>query len=199
MLTFHSARTVRRRRKDLGLTGSRATLQKMTRKDAEQLVVDQMDKDVARGQGLNTIKARLAFDTGTHLPRDFISEVMHTHDSEGFSARNPSTKKIVRVRKYPIGPHERWAGDGHDKLYSIGFPIWAVVDDATARWLGAWVVPSNRMGHIIGYLFLCLIEIFGGELCCVCSLESAHCYLLRYAHRILNRLWVRDNSTLWAC
>ena len=57
---------------------------------------------------------------------------------------------------------ERWAGDGHDKLYSIGFPIWAVVDDAMSKWLGAWVVLSNRMGNIIGYLFLTLVEKYSG-------------------------------------
>ncbi|KAF8952859.1 hypothetical protein BDZ97DRAFT_1930244 [Flammula alnicola] len=34
--------------------------------------------------------------------------------------------------------------------------IWAVVDDTTGQWLGAWVVPTNRMGDIIGYLFLCV-------------------------------------------
>ena len=41
---------------------------------------------------------------------------------------------------------------GHDKLYNIvGFPIWAVFDYATSKWLGAssWVVPSNRMRNVI--------------------------------------------------
>jgi hypothetical protein len=37
-----------------------------------------------------------------------------------------------------------------------------MVDDATGQWLRAWVVPSNRMGVIIAYLFLCLVEEFGG-------------------------------------
>lgn len=44
---------------------------------------------------------------------------------------------------------------GHDKLYKIGLPIWA-------KWLGAWVVTSNHIGKIIVYLFLCLVEKFGG-------------------------------------
>jgi hypothetical protein len=29
--------------------------------------------------------------------------------------------------------------------------------------LGAWVVPSNRLGTIIAYLFVLTIERFGGE------------------------------------
>lgn len=87
---------------------------------------------------------------------------MHTHDGEAFAFRDPTSKKIFRVQKVPLGIHQRWAGDGHDKLYKIGFPIWAMVDDATGKWLRAWVVPSNRMTDIIAYLFLCLVEEFKG-------------------------------------
>lgn len=95
--------------------------------------------------------------------REFVSRVMHMHAPEGFDKREPTAKKIFRVKKVPVGVHERWAGDGHDKLYKIGFAIWAVVDDATGRWLGAWVVPSNRMGDIVAYLFLCLVEEYKGK------------------------------------
>lgn len=94
---------------------------------------------------------------------DLVSDVMHVHANEGFDKREPAAKKINRVPKQPLGIHHRWAGDGHDKMYSIGFPIWAVVDDATAKMLGAWVLPSNRMAHIIAYCFLQLVEKFGGE------------------------------------
>lgn len=88
---------------------------------------------------------------------------MHAHAPEGFAQREPTAKRIHRSNKHPIGIHERWSGDGHDKLYRIGFPIWAVVDDAVGQRLGAWVVPSNRMGIIIGYLFLSLVEKYEGE------------------------------------
>lgn len=155
--------TVKRRRNELGLTGSRTNTKNMPRQEAEQLVLDQMDKDPSRRQGIRTIQAKIAFEKEQHLTRDFVSKVMHTHDDAGFKFRDPSSKKTFRVKKVPIGIHERWAGDGHDKLYKIGFPIWAVVDDATGKWLDAWVVPSNRMGVIIGYLFLCLVEKYGGE------------------------------------
>ena len=128
-----------------------------------QLIIDELDKDVSGSRGLENIKARLAF-LGSHLSRDFISDVMHEFEAEGFDHREPGAKKILRIAKNPIGIHERWAGDGHDKLYQIGFPIWAVVDNTTSKWLGAssWVVPSNRMGNIVGYLFLTLVEKYGG-------------------------------------
>jgi hypothetical protein len=128
-----------------------------------QLIIDELDKDVSGSRGLENIKARLAF-LGIHLTRDFISDIMHEFEAEGFDHREPGAKKILRIAKNPlaVGIHERWAGDGHDKLYGIGFPIWAVVDDATSRWLGAWVVPSNRMGNIVGYLFLALVKKYGG-------------------------------------
>lgn len=133
----------------------------MPHQEKVQLIIDELDKDISGSRGLDNIKARLAF-LGFHLTRDFISDVMHEFEAEGFDHREPGAKKILRIAKNPIGIHERWAGDGHDKLYSIGFPIWAVVDDATSKWLGAWVVPSNRMGNIIGYLFLTLVEKYGG-------------------------------------
>jgi hypothetical protein len=128
-----------------------------------QLVVTELDADHSRNQGLANIKSRIAFNKGIHLTRDFISEVMHAIDPEGFENREPGSKKVLRFPKVPIGIHERWSGDGHDKLYSIGFPIWAVVDEATSKWLGGWVVPSNRLAHVIGYLFLDLVERFGGK------------------------------------
>jgi len=94
---------------------------------------------------------------------DFISEVMHTHDSEGFEIRQPKSKEIKRVPKFPLGIHQRWSADGHDKLNKIGFPIYAIVDDATSKWLGAWVVPNNRMGDVVAYLFLETVEKYGGK------------------------------------
>jgi hypothetical protein len=102
---------------------------------------------------------------------------MHTHDSDAFAAREPTAKRIFRVKKYPIGIHARWAADGHDKLYKIGFPIWAIVDDATGKWLGAWVVPSNRTGNIIAYLWLCAVEKYGGK-----QLTFIICYLTVLTH-----------------
>ena len=96
------------------------------------------------------------------LHRDFVSNVMHAHDDAGFKHRDLTAKKVLQFPKVPLGIHEHWGGDGHDKLYKIGFPIWAMVDDATGRWLGAWVVPSNRMGEIVAYLFLCCVEEYGG-------------------------------------
>ncbi|KAH7909728.1 hypothetical protein BJ138DRAFT_1114711 [Hygrophoropsis aurantiaca] len=154
--------TVKRRRKELGLTGSGVTTKAMPRQEAKQLVVSQMDKDPNRRHGVRTIKHKVAFQNGVQLTRKFVSDIMHEHDSEGFQLREPTAKKIFRVEKIPYGIHNRWTGDGHDKLYKIGFPLWAVLDEDTGKWLGAWVVPSNRMGEIIAYLFLCLVEKFEG-------------------------------------
>ncbi|KAJ7586451.1 hypothetical protein C8J56DRAFT_828296 [Mycena floridula] len=151
---------VKRRRKFLGLSGSRSTA--MNTSAATQMVLDEMGKDQAGRSGVRTIQAKVAFNHSTHLPRNVVSEIMHTHAPEAFDAREPTAKKTFRVPKNPIGIHHRWAGDGHDKLYKVGFPIWAVVDDATGKYLGGWVVPSNRMGEIVGYLFLCLVEKYGG-------------------------------------
>lgn len=178
--------TVKRRRAALGLYGSQKTLKTMPMEEAEQLVVEQMDKDPAKRHGPRTTKHKIINSTGIHLPRDFVNSVMHQHDPDAFGERNPSGKKIQRSQKKPIGIHERWAGDGHDKLYKIGFPIWAVVDDATTKWLGAWVVPSNRMGIIVGYLFLLTVEKYGGiplQFTTDCGSETTFLYGLGNALR----------------
>lgn len=178
IVLFFSDTTVKRRRAKLGLNGSGKTMKTISSEVCTQAILSQMDKDPARRQGVRTIQNRIAFDQSLHIPRcvfrysyrsmndvsgrDFVSSVMHTHDPHAFDLREPTAKKIMRVRKVPIGIHERWAGDGHDKLYKIGFPAWGVVDDATGKWLGAWIVPSNRMADIVAYLFLCLVEKYGG-------------------------------------
>ena len=131
--------------------------------EAEQLVLDQMDHDPARHQGPRVIHHKLALRTGHHLTRDFIMDTMQTHDIAGFSKRDPTAKRIHREPKVPLGINERWSADGHDKLYGIGFPIWAMVDDATGKWLDIFVVPSNRMGRTIAYLFLCVVEDVSGK------------------------------------
>ncbi|TFY75926.1 hypothetical protein EWM64_g8088 [Hericium alpestre] len=154
--------TVKKRRKELGLSSSGKTAKTLSMGTAEQLVARELEDDPHQRLGIRTVQHRIAFNSGVHVRRDSVSEIMHTHVPEGFEKRMPTTTKILRHPKHPIGIHERWSADGHDKLYSIGFPVWAVVDDATSKWLGAWIVPSNRLGVIIAYCFLDVVEKFQG-------------------------------------
>ena len=110
---------------------------------------------------------------------------MHAFAPDGFEQREPGGKRILRVKKAPIGIHERWAGDGHDKLYSIGFLIWALVDDATGKWLGAWVVPSNRIGNIISYLFLETVAKYKGEWVTILYFQHFANLRFPYIHQFL--------------
>jgi len=61
---------------------------------------------------------------------------MHLHDHNVFDGHEPVAKRIHRVLKHLISVHKCWSGGGHDKLYKIGFPIWAMVNDAMGKWLG---------------------------------------------------------------
>ena len=122
----------------------------------------QVDKDLAKQQGVGTIKARIAFDQGVHISRDDVRRVMLQHEPEEFERRDPGTKRIRRTAAVPIGIHERWSGDGHDKLYKIGFPIWAVLDFGSGVYLGAWVLPSNRLAVLAAYLYLSLVIKYRG-------------------------------------
>lgn len=154
-------RTVKKRHMELGLTGSRKTMKILDPKEAEQLVLDEMDNDATRHQGPRTIRHKIAMRMGQHLPCDYITDTMHTHDAAGFIKRDPTAKRIHCEPKVPLGINEWWSADGHDKLNGIGFPVWAIVDDAVGRWLGIWVVPSNHLGHIIAYLYLQAVENVG--------------------------------------
>lgn len=101
---------MKRRRNELGLSGSGKTTKRMPAKEKEQLVLNQMDQDPARRQGVITTQQKIAFHTGTHLTREYVSEVMHMHDSEGFNLGDPTTKKTFRVQKDDQGAQKVGAG-----------------------------------------------------------------------------------------
>ncbi|KAG5345375.1 hypothetical protein C0989_001598, partial [Termitomyces sp. Mn162] len=93
----------------------------------------------------------------------FVRSEMHLQDPEGFTIREPGSKKIKRGVLVLLGPHHEWSGDGHDKLAAIGFPIWGVRDVWSGKWLGLWVVPNNRRQKAVALLFLRLINEYGGK------------------------------------
>ena len=92
-----------------------------------------------------------------------MTAVIKTHAPNGFKKWNPSAKCIIQIPKVPIGLHEWWSCDGHNKLYKIGFLAYGFVDDATGKWLAGWIIPSNQFEMIVGYLYLCVIEKYGGR------------------------------------
>ncbi|KAG1725924.1 hypothetical protein EDB19DRAFT_1914861 [Suillus lakei] len=87
---------------------------------------------------------------------------MRQHEPDGFAQREPSKKKVSRQPLVSLGPHHQWSGDGHDKLSKIGFPIWAIHDQWSGKWLGMWVVPNNQLKTSIAYLYLSLVYEIGG-------------------------------------
>ena len=60
---------MKRRRRELGIKGSGATMKEIVPAVAEQLIVSQLDKDPAKHKGPATIKAKIAHEHGVHLPR----------------------------------------------------------------------------------------------------------------------------------
>ena len=145
-----------------------------------------------------TIQHKIAMRTGQHLPCDYIAETMHIHDAAGFIKHDPTAKHIHCEPKVPLGINERWSADGHDKLNGIGFPVWAIVDDAVGKWLGVWVVLSNHLGHIIAYLYLEAVENVGGmSFKCLVQIFSANYH--RNAAPKYHRLWLRNNPASCYC
>lgn len=172
----------------LQLHGSRTTSHTLADTVKRQLVLDQMAKDPGRRQGPDLIKEGIAFDRGIHLSRDYITAEMRRQDPGGFELRDPTAKKIVREPLVALGPHHEWSADGHDKLTSIGFPVWGVRDKWSGKWLGLWVVPNNRLKSSIAYLYLSTVESMGGmplQMTTDCGSETTQVFglanALRYA------------------
>ncbi|OSD05401.1 hypothetical protein PYCCODRAFT_1443303 [Trametes coccinea BRFM310] len=157
-----SASTVTRRRKALSLKGSGSMTRELPDSEKRQLVLDQMAKHPARGMGPRRMKEVIAADTGIHLTRDYISDEMHKIDPDGFQLRHPTSKKKFRLPLVSLGPDHEWSCDGHDKLSTIGFPVWGIRDVWSGKWLGLWVVPNNRLKIVTAYLYLRLVHDVGG-------------------------------------
>ena len=60
--------------KALGLVGSSSNMKNMSQKEAEQLVLDQMDVNPTGGLGVHNIQHKIAMATGQHIKRDFVSD-----------------------------------------------------------------------------------------------------------------------------
>ncbi|KAG6848069.1 hypothetical protein H0H93_003660 [Arthromyces matolae] len=149
-----------RRAKDMNLKAN--DTKDLTEQQKRQIVADQMGKDPSGRQGPRRIKELITFNTGTRLTRDAVSAEMRIIDPEGFSLREPTSKKIHRGVLTSIGPNHEWSADGHDKLVRIGFAIWGVRDKWSGKWLGLWVIPNNRLKVAIAYLYLSLVAKLGG-------------------------------------
>jgi hypothetical protein len=87
---------------------------------------------------------------------------MHTHSADSFQLRQPCAKKFLRFPKHNLGPNERWAADGHDKLRAFGFLFYAFLDDATGKFLDVFVLPDNRSADIVAYCYLDVVDRIGG-------------------------------------
>lgn len=84
-------------------------------------------------------------------------------DPLGLELRNPTAKQIKRIALTSAGPNEVWCCDGHDKLVKYGFAIWGFRDKFSRKWLGLWVIPNNRVGVVVAYLWLSVVHDLGGK------------------------------------
>ena len=58
-----------------------------------QLIINKLNKDISGSWGLDNIKVCIAF-LGIHLYRDFISDVMHEFEAEGFDHHEPQNWQL---------------------------------------------------------------------------------------------------------
>ncbi|KAF7314739.1 hypothetical protein MKEN_00947900 [Mycena kentingensis (nom. inval.)] len=153
---------VKRRRKQYGFLSGAAAENLIARMDLVDLILKRVEMDRARHLGPRSIWHQLKVHHGLICRRATVEKIMHDFCEEDFAAREPTAKKVIRMNKDPEGIHEQWSMDGHDKLVKIGFGLYGFVDDSTGKILGEYVVPNNRLGDVIGYLYLDQVEKHGG-------------------------------------
>ncbi len=68
-------------------------MKQMPPQEAEQLVINTINKDRAGRQGVRNITREIAAENGIHLTRQFVSDVMHHHFPEGFARRDCTLKR----------------------------------------------------------------------------------------------------------
>ncbi|KAF9457276.1 hypothetical protein BDZ94DRAFT_1314366 [Collybia nuda] len=90
-----SASTVKRCRKEIGLMGSNTTMKVIDQDEAEQMILEEMDRDTAKRSGYLSFLVHPYCDQ-TQCFRNFVSDVMHTHDGDAFAMHNPTSKRIFR-------------------------------------------------------------------------------------------------------
>ena len=111
------------------------------------------------------------------LYSDTIAEIQRMLDPAAAAARNPTSRQIRRVALLSDGPNEVWCCDGHDKLVKYGFAIWGMRDKFSRKWLGLWVMPNNRIGLVVAYLWLQVVRELGGKIPFFGKSVSNHCYI----------------------
>ncbi|KAG1748682.1 hypothetical protein EDB19DRAFT_1905026 [Suillus lakei] len=193
-----SEATVAHRRQQFGLLGSAQSTHSLAGSIKRQLVLDQLAQDPLHRRGPRLVREAIMADTGHLLTREYVTNEMRQHEPDGFAQREPSKKKVSRQPLVSLGPHHQWSGDGHDKLSKIGFPIWAIRDQWSGKWLGMWVVPNNRLKTSIAYLYLSLVYEIGGmplQTTTDCGSETTEVYGFATAlsvHNItIERGWLR--------
>ncbi|KAG2144454.1 uncharacterized protein EDB93DRAFT_1251690 [Suillus bovinus] len=157
-----SEATVVRRRQQFGLLGSGQLTCLLPRSIKQQLVLDQLAQDPLHRRGPHLVREAIVVDTGNLLTRKYVTDEMRQHEPDRFAQWGLSKKKISHQPLVSLGLHHQWSGNGHDKLSRIGFPIWAIRDQWSRKWLGMWVIPNNRLKTSIAYLYLSLVHELGG-------------------------------------
>jgi len=60
------------------------------------------------------------------------------------------------------GPNDAWWCFGADKFPRYDFAIWGLRDAYSQKWLGLWVIPTNRLEVIVSYFWLKTVREVGG-------------------------------------
>lgn len=114
------------------------------------------------------------------------------------SASSPSASSPAPTPIALAGPNEKWCADHHSKLSKIGMEIYGIRDKASGKWLGLWAIPNERVKPCLAYLYLCVVEAYGGRLdhISVPFLDVlAQCSSCRYTYAYDDGVWSGEHRS----
>jgi len=133
------------------------------------------------------------FASSSHIPELF----------QASSASSPSPSSPVPTPIALAGPNEKWCADHHSKLSKIGMEIYGIRDKASGKWLGLWAIPNERVKQCLAYLYLCVVEAYGGQLdhfvaflFCFFSCSKLGC---RDPYAYNDRVWTWEHRSRRVC
>ncbi|TEB21975.1 hypothetical protein FA13DRAFT_1671170, partial [Coprinellus micaceus] len=136
----------------------------------DAVAISFITKDKARLNGPGAIKSMMQ-DELIFIARDRLRQLMHAIAPEGFTLREPGSKKklLPRVALLSFGPFHEISADGHEKLNAqalrmgdISLPIYAYRDKWSGFILKLLLLPDSRLSGAIGHVYLDLVEEYGG-------------------------------------
>ena len=110
-----------------------------------QHVYELITNGPGRSYGIRWATHHLRRILGYHARYTDVADALREFDPAGVRSRTPGLYKLPRQENYiTAGPNEIWSCDGHDKLRTFSFQVYAAVDAYSRKILWIYCGNANR-------------------------------------------------------